>query len=237
MEESKKTIAEGDQAPLGREEIGFSESEAEFDSFCPSESESESFFDVEPKCAPDLDGEPNEEGDTEEKPLYVPKNKYEKALYRVYCDEWLSEMLRVSVFIIVAITVYSFFTHLLKMLENSPLTAIEHLVITAVPFVTLSVMRRLINAPRPYELLEFYEKKPKEKSGSSFPSRHVFSVFVIATVIVPTNIALGVTLFVLGTLLAVMRVLLGVHFIRDVVAGALIGVVCGALGLITISWI
>lgn len=175
-----------------------------------------------------------EEAETEEKPEYVPKNKYEKALYGVYRDEGLSEILRVSSLAIVAVTVYAFFVHLLKIVESAPLVAIELLIITGVPFVALSVMRKMINAPRPYELLEFYEKKPREKSGCSFPSRHVFSVFVIATVIVPTNIALGVGLFVLGSLLAAMRVLLGVHFIRDVVAGALVGVVSGVVGILTL---
>lgn len=177
---------------------------------------------------------PTEEPSEDEKPEYVPKNKYESVLYRVYRDEGFSEILRVASLFIVALTVYAFFVHLLRMLEPAPLAVIELLIITGVPFVALSVMRRLINAPRPYELLEFYEKKPKGKSGCSFPSRHVFSVFVIASVIVPTNIALGITLFILGAVLGAMRVLLGVHFIRDVVAGALIGAVSGAIGLLTL---
>ena len=50
----------------------------------------------------------------------------------------------------------------------------------------------------------------------------------------PQNIALGIGLLLLGAVLGVMRVLLGVHFIRDVVAGALIGVISGAIGLLTL---
>lgn len=173
----------------------------------------------------------------EQKPEYVPENKYEKVLYRVYSDDSLAEMLRISSLAIVAITVYAFFVHILKLLEVSPLTVIELLIITGVPFIAVSVMRRMINAPRPYELLEFYERKPKDKAGCSFPSRHVFSVFVIATVITPANVALGAGLFVLGIALGAMRVLLGVHFIRDVIAGALIGVLSGAVGLLTLLWI
>ena len=105
------------------------------------------------------------------------------------------------------------------------------------PFVALTVMRLVINAPRPYELLEFYEKKPKNKSGRSFPSRHVFSVFVIGTVMIPTSAFLGAALLVLGAALGAMRVLLGVHFIRDVVAGALIGVLSGVVGLLVLTLI
>ena len=170
----------------------------------------------------------------EKKPEYVPKNKYEKVLYRVYSDEGLAETLRVGSLAIVAISVYLFFTHCLKLLESSPIYLIETLIITGVPFVALTVMRLMINAPRPYELLEFYEKKPKNKAGRSFPSRHVFSVFVIATVMMPTSAFLGSLLAVLGVALAVMRVLLGVHFIRDVAAGAAIGVISGVIGLLTL---
>lgn len=173
----------------------------------------------------------------EEKPEYVPKNKYEKALYRVYSDEGLSETLRVASLAIVAVSIYAFFTHCLKLLESSPIYLIETLIITGVPFVALTVMRLMINAPRPYELLEFYERKPKNKAGRSFPSRHVFSVFVIATVMMPTSAVIGSILAVLGVALAVMRVLLGVHFIRDVAAGAAIGVISGVIGLLTLTLI
>ena len=183
------------------------------------------------------DGEPEAFEPEEKKPEYVPKNKYESALYRVYSDEGLAETLRVASLAIVALSVYLFFTHCLKLLAESPIYLIETLIITGVPFVALSVMRLMINAPRPYELLEFYEKKPKNKSGRSFPSRHVFSVFVIGTVMIPTSAFLGVSLLVLGTALGAMRVLLGVHFIRDVVAGALVGVLSGVIGLLALTLI
>lgn len=179
----------------------------------------------------------NGESAVEKKPEYVPKNKYERALYRVYSDEGLSETLRVASLAIVALSVYLFFTHCLKLLAESPIYLIETLIITGVPFVALTVMRLVINAPRPYELLEFYEKKPKNKSGRSFPSRHVFSVFVIGTVMIPTSAFLGAALLVLGAALGAMRVLLGVHFIRDVAAGALIGVLSGVIGLLVLTLI
>ena len=49
--------------------------------------------------------------------------------------------------------------------------------------------------------------------------------------------ALGIGLFALGAALGLIRVILGVHFIRDVVAGALIGVISGAVGLLTLTLI
>ena len=111
-------------------------------------------------------------------------------------------------------------------------TAALILCAAGVGFVTLSIVRKLINAPRPYDLYSFYEKKPREKSGSSFPSRHAYSAFVIATLVLCLSIPASVALFALGILLCVCRVLLGIHFIRDVAAGALIGIIAGVIGLL-----
>ncbi len=113
-------------------------------------------------------------------------------------------------------------------------TAAILLCAAGVGFAAVSLVRRLINAPRPYELYSFYEKKPKEKSGSSFPSRHAYSAFSIAALFLCVSIPVSIALFALGVLLCVCRVLLGIHFIRDVAAGALIGILSGAVGILLI---
>ena len=86
-------------------------------------------------------------------------------------------------------------------------------------------------------MLEFYSKKPKAKRGQSFPSRHVFSVFVIATALMTCNVFLGLALILGGIILSVLRVILGIHFIRDVVAGGIIGIVSGAIGILVLGLI
>lgn len=94
----------------------------------------------------------------------------------------------------------------------------------ATPFAVLvgvSTFRYTFNAQRPYERYEFspiYEKKTK---GKSFPSRHVTSAFIISFMILNFNVYAGVAYLAVSTVLAVVRVLAGVHFIKDVVAGAL----------------
>ena len=163
-------------------------------------------------------------------PEYIPKNRYERLLWHVYKNDTLAEMLKIASYAIVLLTVYAFFTRIVGLIET-PMEIVKLLTVTGVPFVLVSILRRVINAPRPYELLEFYEKKPKGKSGRSFPSRHVFSVFVIATVLVTWNPTVAVLLFAAGVLLALLRVALGIHFVRDVVAGALIGAASGGIGL------
>ena len=113
----------------------------------------------------------------------------------------------------------------------SPMSAVKVAVISGVPLLLVTLVRYLVNAPRPYELYDFYEKRPKSREGRSFPSRHAYSSFVLATVAMFIYPALGVILFALGIIICVLRFLLGIHFLRDVAAGALLGVASGMLGV------
>ena len=85
-------------------------------------------------------------------------------------------------------------------------------------FLGLSFFRKAFSAPRPYESL-----------GKSFPSRHVFSVFVIGMTFFWICRPIGAAVGVLGLLLAYVRVAGGVHFPKDVAAGAALGILCGSL--------
>ncbi len=100
----------------------------------------------------------------------------------------------------------------------------------AISFVLVSVLRNYINAPRPYEVSGVKPIIAKDTKGKSFPSRHVFSIFVIATTLYFIFKPLGIFLMIAGVLLAILRVIGGVHFPRDVIAGAFIGILSGILG-------
>lgn len=99
-----------------------------------------------------------------------------------------------------------------------------------ISFVFVSIFRHYVNAPRPYEVVDFEPIIEKETTGNSFPSRHVFSIFVIATTLYFISKPLGILLMIAGGVLAILRVVGGVHFPRDVIAGAIIGIVSGILG-------
>ena len=90
----------------------------------------------------------------------------------------------------------------------------------------LSKLREKINAKRPYELYGFKPLIKKDTNGLSFPSRHVFSIFVIGGSIWVINKILGTIILIMGLFLAIIRVIMGVHFPKDVIAGAVIGCVC-----------
>lgn len=100
----------------------------------------------------------------------------------------------------------------------------------SISFVLVSVFRNMINAPRPYEVTGVTPIIQKDTQGKSFPSRHVFSMFVIATTFYFISQPLGIVLMVMGCVLAVLRVIGGVHYARDVIAGAIIGIISGVLG-------
>lgn len=100
----------------------------------------------------------------------------------------------------------------------------------AISFILVSIFRNKVNAPRPYEVNDTTPLIKKDTKGKSFPSRHVFSVFVVASTLYFISQPLGIVLMLAGVLLAFLRVIGGVHFPRDVIAGAIIGIVSGFLG-------
>lgn len=102
--------------------------------------------------------------------------------------------------------------------------------VPAVSFAAVTLFRRCVNAPRPYEKFGMPPVLKKETKGNSFPSRHVFSVFLIAMTVGYCYPVLGYFLCMAGAAMAVLRVIGGVHEVRDVVAGALLGILCGAAG-------
>ncbi|MCR5653638.1 MAG: phosphatase PAP2 family protein [Ruminococcus sp.] len=108
--------------------------------------------------------------------------------------------------------------------------AVRFVVVPAVTFVSVTVLRMIINRARPYEALDINPLIKKNKSGQSFPSRHAASVFIIAMAFLYVNVWAGIALFILGIIMCASRVLAGVHYISDVAAGAAIAVILGIFG-------
>lgn len=104
--------------------------------------------------------------------------------------------------------------------------------VPSVSFCLVSAARKVLNKPRPYEVLAIDPLIHKGTRGKSFPSRHVFSSVVIAMAWLSWCVPVGVALLVASVLMAVVRVLGGVHWPRDVVAGAALGMLAGLLVLI-----
>ncbi|MCR4798560.1 MAG: phosphatase PAP2 family protein [Lachnospiraceae bacterium] len=102
--------------------------------------------------------------------------------------------------------------------------------VPGVSFFLVTLFRRSYNAKRPYEIYDFDPVIKKNTIGKSFPSRHVFSIFIIAMTFMQIDVILGAWFLVAGALLAALRVFGGVHFIKDVIVGAAAGILAGCIG-------
>ena len=90
--------------------------------------------------------------------------------------------------------------------------------VTAISFILVSIVRRFINSERPYTMYDFKPIIEKNKRGESMPSRHVFSAFIIGMAFLYIGeIPLGIIVFVCGLIIAIVRVISGVHFPKDVI--------------------
>lgn len=95
-------------------------------------------------------------------------------------------------------------------------------------------MKRIVGRVRPIEQLPEEEHIIKRPKHSSFPSGHTASSFsVLAVVIVRCNLFLVIPVAIMACLIAFSRLYLRVHYLTDVLAGIVVGIVCGfaAVGL------
>ena len=153
-------------------------------------------------------------------------------LLAVYRRRGLTRGLKIASYAAVILTLPVFALLVWRAFTVSMTDGAILLFISGIPFVLVTLLRRILSLPRPYEIYDFYDTPPKEKRGQSFPSRHVFSITLIGTLCLFAYPVLGGILLAAGLVMAVSRVLLGVHFIRDVVAGALIGVISALIGVL-----
>lgn len=102
--------------------------------------------------------------------------------------------------------------------------------VPAAVFLLGTALRRCIDRPRPYEALGFAPLFPKQTRGQSFPSRHCFSAAGIAVAAAFVSAPLAAVLAALACLIAATRVLTGVHYPSDVLAGLAFGALSAAAG-------
>ena len=101
--------------------------------------------------------------------------------------------------------------------------------IPASGFVILSLLRKKINAPRPYEGWDIKPLLDRDSPGQSMPSRHVFSATIISMACLHASLTMGMICLTLSAFLGLVRVLGGVHFPKDVVVGYICGLVWGVI--------
>lgn len=106
---------------------------------------------------------------------------------------------------------------------------VSYVLIPALGFLFVTLLRKFLKKPRPYEAWPIHPILKKETKGQSMPSRHVFSATIIAMCLLSLSLVLGSIFLALSILLACCRVLGGVHYPTDVAVGYGLAVVFGLL--------
>lgn len=156
----------------------------------------------------------------------------QKTLRAVRENGTLWEALRVLGVVCVCLSVYTFGYLCAVLFVADVWRGVRFVAVCAVPFGVVSLARRLIGAPRPYEVYDLGVVPPRAGRADSFPSRHVFCAVLLGVLACPVSVRLGILTLCAGAVLGVCRVLGGIHFLRDVIAGGVLGAFAGGLGLV-----
>lgn len=165
---------------------------------------------------------------------HLQKDKYYESVYpAVYAwfqnHAFALEILKVSykglplfvASVYICMVLYCFF--------RIPSLFLKELLIPAALFLTVTFLRKKYDRERPYSVYPVKSLVAKDKKGESFPSRHAASAVVIAAAGCFITPLLGVILFLLAFLISLTRLLAGVHFPGDIVAGWGFGLAFGLL--------
>ena len=104
-----------------------------------------------------------------------------------------------------------------------------------VSVLVFKALKRLSHRPRPCQLEPHCWSKVLPPDRFSFPSGHAMTAFAIALVLSFFYPSLEGPLFFLAASIAVSRIVLGMHFLSDVLAGMVMGVALGCSAMTALA--
>lgn len=107
----------------------------------------------------------------------------------------------------------------------------ETLIVPAAVFVLVTILRKIIKEQRPYDYYGVAPVIGKKSEPDSMPSRHTASAFIIAMTMLSVNAWAGILYMAVAMLISLSRIFAGVHYVRDVIVGAAIAILCGIVFL------
>ena len=107
-------------------------------------------------------------------------------------------------------------------------------------WLIVELMKVSIRRPRPFSRLTDARTVGTPAKGKSFPSGHTSQAFYIATLLLQyfhAGIFLTIVLYLVALLVGITRMYMGMHYPRDVLAGAILGTCWGFVGVVINSHI
>lgn len=104
-----------------------------------------------------------------------------------------------------------------------------------IPWAITIALKAIFRAPRPFVTFSQVHPLVTETPFTSFPSGHATVFFALAIVIWLFHRKLGNFFFLCATIIALSRVISGVHYPIDILAGASIGISFAFLSTIFLS--
>lgn len=139
------------------------------------------------------------------------------------------KQIRVTNKILTGITYVSYPVFLALLFFTKDKRFLKCVAVPAVGFVLLTLFRKAINRSRPYEKFKIEPIIKKDTKGKSMPSRHIYSITVIAMTFLYVYRPLGILFLLFSAFLAVIRVIGGVHYPTDVSVGYILGLLTGLI--------
>jgi undecaprenyl-diphosphatase len=102
----------------------------------------------------------------------------------------------------------------------------------AIELPVYKLLKNLVKRDRPCEALANVRKRISPSDRFSFPSGHTAAAFVMVTIVAHFFPMLILPAVCWALLVGLSRVYLGVHYPTDILAGMVLGMVCGCCGLI-----
>lgn len=154
--------------------------------------------------------------------IKIKAKSYNKMKNKIIKNEGLFKVIKFMYKLLPLIIFIAYPIVIAFLVFNWDLRFVRVIVVPAGTFIAVTIIRIIVNRPRPYEKEKINPLFPKDTIGKSFPSRHVASAFIIAFAFMYISPLLGIPCIILATIISILRPLAGVHYVSDVIFGFLI---------------
>jgi len=122
----------------------------------------------------------------------------------------------------------------------TPHLAYEYVFGTLSMWLIVELMKVLIHRSRPFTKLTDVRVVGTRARGKSFPSGHTSQAFYMSTIFIRyfhVSVLTAIALYLAALIVGITRMYMGMHYPRDVLAGAILGTCWGLMGVTINSYI